>query len=273
VNDSDLYFLLSKLSVMVFRPSALFAIGLFVAFILMIVSQPQKGRLVLSVTLMGYIVFAILPPGIWLLKVLEDRFPVVQDYADPVTGLIVLGGPVSPQMTKAHDQVSLGDGAERLTEFIRLARQHPQAQLVFTGGIGLLSGEGPTEAETAKRFFLEQGLAVDRILFEGAARNTSESAELTFAALQPKPDERWILITSASHMSRAFGLFQSAGWTVLPHPVDFHTQAQISWFNWPPQLGAIDRAAHEWGGLGAAWFRGRIDEPFPGPQPVAQITP
>jgi uncharacterized SAM-binding protein YcdF (DUF218 family) len=38
--------------------------------------------------------------------------------------------------------------------------------------------------------------------------------------MQPKPGERWLLVTSAAHMPRAIGCFRRAGFAVEACPVD-----------------------------------------------------
>lgn len=273
MDSADIYFLFSKLLALAFMPGALMALGLALAFLLLFTTFARAGRRLLGLVLGCYLVFGMLPVGPLLISVLEQRFPTVQQHKKPVSGIIVLGGSEAPRMTRARDQVNLGGAADRLTEFMRLGRKHPGAQLMFSGGVGTLSGSGLTEAQVAKRFFTEQGFAVDRVQFEDAARNTFESAELTLKTLKPASGEHWVLVTSAAHMPRAVGLFRHAGWDVTAHPVDYQTLPKDLGLTWPPNLGAANAAAHEWGGLLVAWMRGYIDEPFPGPQPVAQVKP
>ncbi|WP_164125846.1 YdcF family protein, partial [Stenotrophomonas maltophilia] len=42
--------------------------------------------------------------------------------------------------------------------------------------------------------------------------------------VQPKPGERWILVTSAAHMPRSVGCFREAGFEVIAHPVDYRAR-------------------------------------------------
>lgn len=273
MNSADVYFFLSKVLALVLQPTALFALGLMVAFLLLFTPLARSGRFIFGLVLVCYLGFGMTPLGPIMINVLEERFPTVRHHENPVTGIVVLGGSEATSMTRARDQVNLGGSVERLTEFMRLGRAHPNAQLVFTGGVGSMLGGGPSEAHIAKRFFTEQGFAVSRVQFEDTARNTAESAILTFEKLKPKAKERWILITSAVHMPRAVGLFRRAGWDVTAHPVDYNTLPGHFGLNWPPSLGAINMAVHEWGGLAVSWMRGDTYKPFPGPQPVAQVKP
>ena len=93
---------------------------------------------------------------------------------------------------------------------------------------------------------------------------------MAFAKLNPQEGETWLLITSARHMPRAVGLFRHAGWQVVAYPVDYSVMPGEGGISWPPKLDYLNVAVYEWAGLMVGWLRGRIDEPFPGPVPVAQ---
>ncbi len=55
------------------------------------------------------------------------------------------------------------------------------------------------------------GVAHDRITAEEQSRNTIENAVFSRLVAQPKPGERWLLVTSAFHMPRAIAAFRAAG--------------------------------------------------------------
>ncbi|MBF0248536.1 MAG: YdcF family protein, partial [Alphaproteobacteria bacterium] len=212
------------------------------------------------------LMLGVFPTGYMLVSLLEDRFPV-PELPDDVAGIIVLGGSVNPSLSQAREQVALNHNAARLTQFMVLANRYPDAKLVFTGGIGSLSGIGPTEASTAKLFFAEMGMDTNRVIFEDRSRNTMESAEYT-KNFKATGDGPWVLITSARHMPRAVGLFRRAGWDVTPYPVAYSALPLRSvgftpWF--PGDFTHLNAAAYEWGGLLVAWAGGKIDDPFPAP--------
>lgn len=263
------YFLGAKFIKTLLMPGALFIAALLVAFVLLNTRRGALwGRRLLGLALLGYVALGTFPLGAWALNILEDRFPVVRDHEGPVSGIIVLGGALDTTMTRERGVLQLGSSAERMTEFVRLARAHPQAKRVFAGGIGLVFDRATTEAEIAKRFFEDIGFDASQIVFEDRSRNTSESARLAYDLVQPGADETWILITSASHMPRAMGLFRHEGWSVVAHPVDHGTLpgAPTSWWpSWPGGLGRANAAAYEWGALIAARIRGRTDTLLPGP--------
>jgi uncharacterized SAM-binding protein YcdF (DUF218 family) len=180
---------------------------------------------VLAVTCAAFLPFV--PIGHILGLPLETRFaPTELGQHEKITGIIALGG-----------------GSQRVAEAVRLARRFPHARLVITG-----PGRGEYEFARAQDF------APGRLVLEMSARNTFENATLTKAVVNPRPEERWLLVTSAWHMARAVGCFRKAGFAVLP---------------WPVEQRPGDRSpehVREWLGLLAYWLIGRTDALFPGPE-------
>ena len=109
-----------------------------------------------------------LPLGDLLLQPIERHYPAHPDL-DAIEGIIVLGGGEDSRARVFWGQVQLGEGAERYTAALALARRFSEAQVLFTGGSGALRNEaGATTPEVAiaERFFLEQGIASERLLPE-----------------------------------------------------------------------------------------------------------
>ena len=82
--------------------------------------------------------------------------------------------------------MALNEAAERLTETLRLARALPDAKVVFTGGSGALFG-GEGIAGPVRQYFIDAGIAPDRIIVENNSRNTYENAVFTKAIVKPTP--------------------------------------------------------------------------------------
>jgi uncharacterized SAM-binding protein YcdF (DUF218 family) len=160
--------------------------------------------------------------------------------------------------------VILNDAADRMIEALRLAQQHPDLPVIFSGGNGDVfpSSRHETEAELARRFFEGFKIAPPRLRLEDRSRNTLENAVFTAGLVQPQRDQRWVLVTSAFHMPRARALFEAQGFRIIPRPGDFRTSGpQDYWqiFAKPSDgLRRLDMAAKEWVGLGISWLRGDI---------------
>ena len=76
-------------------------------------------------------------------------------------------------------------------------------------------------------------MPASRLTLEDRSRNTIENAVYSKALAQPKPGERWLLVTSALHMPRAMGAFRQAGFAVEAYPVDYQTNG------WRDMLGRV----------------------------------
>ena len=85
--------------------------------------------------------------------------------------------------------------------------------------------------------------------------------------VQPKPGERWLLVTSAYHLPRAMGVFRKAGFPVEAYPVDWRTRGAVDalrpFETASDGLRRTDTAVREWVGLAAYWLTGRTSELFP----------
>jgi uncharacterized SAM-binding protein YcdF (DUF218 family) len=180
----------------------------------------------------------------------------------------VLGGSVDQGLSLAHGQVALTAAAGRITETVALARRFPAARVVISGGDGTLSPGTLSEAGAIRDLLIQLGVAPARVDIESISRNTYENAVLSYATAQPKPGETWLLVTSAMHMPRAIGCFRSAGWTIVPYPVDYRTSKRIA--TTPGLLLAdnlmlVNLATKEWLGLVAYYWLGRSDALLPAP--------
>lgn len=172
---------------------------------------------------------------------LETRYDRsrVDALSDPA-GIIVLGGGLAAYVVDATMGLSLDDRGRsgRITGAAALARRFPHAKVIHTG----------REQVSAQDAFEGLGIARDRIIVEDRATSTYENATFLSTLLASRPEQRWILVTSASHMPRAIATFRSAGFNVVAYPVDFEAEptmalpgqaARAAGGGWPRGLGEI----------------------------------
>ncbi|MPY68517.1 MAG: YdcF family protein [Alphaproteobacteria bacterium] len=216
-------FVLSKIYLFVTNPGFWLMLLLAGGVALLWTRWQWAGRRILTAVVLFIVAIAVVPVGGMMIAVLEERFPPVRGLDGAVDGIVVLGGTVNQFVSAFWGQPALSDGAERLTETVALARRHPSARIVFTGGSGAVLDQEMKETEVARLFFRQMGLDPERILFESESRNTYENAVYTRALIKPAPGERWLLVTSAAHMPRSVGAFRAAGWALTPYPVDYQT--------------------------------------------------
>jgi uncharacterized SAM-binding protein YcdF (DUF218 family) len=269
-----MFFILSKTSGDLIYPSHFVTVLAALGAILLCSRFARAGRFLLKTSLVLVLLLGLLPVGRTLVLVLEQRFPRWNGSGEPPAGIILLGGAVEPGRSAARGMVSLNGNAERVTEIAALARRFPQARIVFTGGSAALLGHGPPESAFMLQLFDSFGIARSRVTLEDRSRNTHENAVFTKALIDPKPGERWLLVTSAIHMPRAVGSFREAGFPVEAYPVDWNSNGWSDLWSLPPWplsgLGVADDAAKEWIGLIAYRFAGYTPELLPGPAAVAK---
>jgi uncharacterized SAM-binding protein YcdF (DUF218 family) len=229
----------------------------------------RAGRALAFASLIVLVILGLSPIGNALIIPLEERFPRWDATRGAPDGIIVLGGAISPDVSSARDEVALNEAAERLTVAAELARRYPDARIVFSGGSGALIYDEGAEAPLALRLLESLGIPRARITLEDRSRNTVENAVLSKAIAQPKPGERWLLVTSAHHLPRAVGVFRKAGFPVEAYPVDWRTRgaedALRPFASVGDGLRRSDTAVREWVGLAVYWLTGRSSELFPAP--------
>lgn len=249
---NTVFFAFSKLFWVVIRPESLLLL-LFVSGILFHrLRWPKLSfRLLASATLLT-VVIAIIPLGDAFLAPLERKY-LASTSTDKVAGIVVLGGGEADIQSSAWGLPMTGEAGERFLTAFTLAREHPEALVIFTGGSGRLLG-GISGADIAEEIFFGAGLPGERLILERASRNTAENATRSLELAPDDVEGDWLLVTSAFHMKRAVASFCAAGWkNIVPWPTDYRTGGfgdRIGW-NFAVNLNDLNIGVREWIGLAA----------------------
>jgi uncharacterized SAM-binding protein YcdF (DUF218 family) len=256
-------FFLGKILGLITQPLVWVVLVLLAACLSLLLRRVTDGlRLVtLALGLLTLTSWQALPE--FLLRQLETRYAEIAPDADlrGYTGVIVLGGATaSGRVQQDHTQPLLNEAAERMTAPVAMLRTNSQLRVLFTGGEGNLRGIGQTEAERARIFFETLGVPASQVQYEDQSRNTYENAVLTAKLTGVNPKDRWLLLTSASHMPRSMATFVKAGWNVTAYPVDFRTGQTSDWLDFNLASGASnwETALHELVGILAYRLTGRL---------------
>jgi uncharacterized SAM-binding protein YcdF (DUF218 family) len=229
----------------------------------------RMGRALMVLSLVMFALAGLSPLGNALIIPLDERFPPWDASRGAPDGIIVLGGAVTPDVSLARNDGVLNEAAERITATVELARRYPDARIIYSGGDASFGFDGGNESEVALRLFERLGPARGRVVAEDQSRNTRENALFARRIAAPKPNERWLLVTSAYHMPRAMGVFRQVGFVVEPYPVDWRTRGTRDALRPFPDaangLRRTDTALREWVGLLVYWLTGNSPELFPGP--------
>jgi uncharacterized SAM-binding protein YcdF (DUF218 family) len=185
-----------------------------------------------------FLFFGYTPLSNFLLNKIEDfikpsKYPVQQ-----LKGVVVLGGSFNSGLqSKERNEVLLNSSAERLTKVLEIYNKNPKILILFSGFSGELKPQGWSESDMAKKFFLEQGVRSENLMFENKSRNTFENISYSKDIIKNYKGT-WGLITSASHMPRSYFGFKKQGLILEPISVDYRTgTSSIFWINFDIKKG------------------------------------
>lgn len=156
----------------------------------------------------------------WLRSRLEDQAgPRTIEALPSAAAIVVLGGAVEGARPPWRPYPDLRSAADRVWHAARLYRAGKAPLLVLSGGT-THEGEQP-EADAMRRLLIDLNVPASAMLLEDRSTTTTENAADTARLLQARGVRRILLVTSALHMRRARGLFERAGFDVVPAPTDY----------------------------------------------------
>lgn len=256
-------FILSKVLYFIIQPLILAMVILFAGWFMLFKRSKLGHRLIGSGVLVLFL-FSWGPISGALINPLERRFPNMQ-IPKRIDGIIVLGGGFRI-VESGTVQFSV---LSRIVQGLILARQYPEAKVIFSGGSASLLNQTYREADHMKSLSQLLGISADRILIDRCSRNTRENAVKTANLLknyaQKGANSKWVLITSAFHMPRAIGCFRMVGIDALPYSVNYIRDGDYNFMSLlcPGNLRELRTAIKEWIGLIIYKLSGYTHDFFP----------
>lgn len=183
----------------------------------------EQGQKIVNVCLALILLLGVVPIGPVLMTWLERQYPTPAALPARIDGIIVLGGPFESYLTKATGHIVSNSQIDRVFCFVEIAKQHPEAKLVYSGGPGDILNPDSMESNDAKMFFKLVGMSDRKIEYEERSRNTYENVLYTMEMMDPKAKEHWVVATSGYHMPRTMGIFEKFKWRVTPYECDPRT--------------------------------------------------
>jgi uncharacterized SAM-binding protein YcdF (DUF218 family) len=232
-------FYIAKIVNFLIEPLYILSFFLLVLVFLLIFTNLKKVIFFFSkVLLFLFLFFGYTPLSNFLLNKIEDfikpsRYPLQQ-----LTGVIVLGGSFGLELeSKERNEILFNDSAERLTKALEIYKKNPKILILFSGYSNKLKPIGWNESDMAKKFFLDQGVRSENLIFENQSRNTFENIKYSKDIILSYKGA-WGLITSANHMPRSYYTFKKQGLILEPISVDYQTGTSPAfWINFDIQKG------------------------------------
>ncbi len=144
----------------------------------------------IKICIWGFVISFVLVEGLIFSTLKADSYTDV-DY------VVILGGGVKEgELTKTLQF--------RLDKGIEFLNQHPDLEVIVTGGIGF--GETISEGEAMKNYLVANGISQEKIIVESEATSTMENFKYSKQILEKqtgRSDYEVMVITSDFHMLRS----------------------------------------------------------------------
>lgn len=148
----------------------------------------------------GFIISFVLVVGLIFSNADADQYSDV-DYV-----IILGGGVINGEVTMTLQY--------RLDEGILFLKDHPDLEVIVTGGVG--HGETISEGEAMKNYLVQKGIPEEKIIVESKATSTMENFKYTKQILKEqtgRSDYKVMVVTSDFHMARSKVLAKVNGFT------------------------------------------------------------
>ncbi len=178
-------------------------------FLLWFTGRQKFGKIMVSIGTVLFLLFSFSPLSRLMLADLEHSYHPLNGHESGVHWIVVLGAgafcdpdiPISNQVTAA--------GLCRVLEGVRLHNEYTQSKLIFTGN---------TAGYRMSEIAIAYGVPQDEIVVAPEARDTEEESRAIKLVVK---NDRFVLVTSASHMPRSMALFEKQGMQPVPAPAEY----------------------------------------------------
>lgn len=262
-----MFFFLSK-----FLPLFVYPLGL--ACVLLVAAlavrrRPRWQTTLVALTLVLLWLSGTRPLGAMVIRSLERQH--LPPATVPQAEIIVVLGGGSRTADYPRSTPELNEAGDRLLHAAWLYRQQAAPRILLSGGKNQLLGTARTpEAETMAEIMTMMGVPRETLILESTSRNTYENALEIKKILDREGISEIILVTSATHMPRAYRIFTKMGLTVTAAPTDFlvtdrlwvhltRPEIDVQLINLLPtaeNLEDLSTALKEYIGLVIYWWRG-----------------
>ena len=189
--------------------------------------QPSLAAGAAVIALFIWIIGATPLPGS-LLASLERPWVGLKREALPEADAIILLGGFSAPSREEVGRLHFNQSADRAVTALELLRMGKAKALVVGGSALMADGEPFVEADLFKSILATWQSGGPEVVSLGGCKHTRHEAEKVARLAGERGWKRVLLVTSASHLRRAVGVFRTTtGLEIVPVPSAFLTSASI----------------------------------------------
>jgi uncharacterized SAM-binding protein YcdF (DUF218 family) len=138
---------------------------------------------------------------------------------------IVLSGGITNDDKLPKENIFLGKSGDRAAQAIQLYKKGKIKKIIMSGGsTNILGTSAKMESVDVAQYMVDCGVNKEDIILDTLSKNTRENA-INSAAILKKffPNQRYVLITSATHLKRSIACFQKVGVRVTPFGSNYYS--------------------------------------------------
>jgi uncharacterized SAM-binding protein YcdF (DUF218 family) len=235
----------------------IFAVGTVLLYL-----RPRLGRRWLTAAVLGFL-FVSTPLGNRILIApLVTGFHSIQDPAEAQSAgaIVVLGGGIRDTKAGADVFAYPVDGTTlRVLEGARVFRLLGSRVPVVASGGFTQAGRRIAEATVMADVLAAVGVPRDHILVENQSRNTHDQAVEVTRMLRARGIDRFVLVTSPTHIRRSMMVFRAQTAGVVPSPAALFPDYTAEHYFFMPNFESLrisDEAVYDYAGMAYYWWRG-----------------
>lgn len=248
-------FLFKKIVGSFFQPIPLCLSLLLLGLFFLIFTRKRKtGKVLVGIGALILAIFSYGGVSDMLLNPLEGKYPAISAFEElkDIKWVVVLSGGCGVDPDLPLSTYLSESSLARLSEGVYIHNKLPETKLILTGRSGF---EGITPvAEVMEAVAVEWGVGPEDIVLEIKATDTKDHP---IYVKEIVGKDRFILVTSASHMPRAMAFFRKHGMEPIPAPTDYMVKKREGGLRpgvFFPNAGSLEKAErtiHEY--LGMVW--------------------
>jgi uncharacterized SAM-binding protein YcdF (DUF218 family) len=241
----DELFILKKMVSFFIEPLGFVLLLFFIGLYTLFRGHFTKAKLFLSFSFVFLFLFSYPPFSNILVQTIEDVYPKFDVKDANISYIHVLGNGNNDDVKQPLSSMLSDSSMKRVIEGVLIQKQYPKAKLIFTG----YEGESTlANAQVNAKMAVALGISQKDMIINSKPKDTKEEVLFDKSIVG---HNKFVVVTSATHMLRAVKLFRDQGLDPIPAPTDYKGR-RLDTFWIKPDIDTFHNsqmAIHEYVGL------------------------